>query len=170
MLANNVLNNRAADSGWAARGIGAQLAGLWNAYEFTLDEKYLARMKDMAYRGMAQFRTGKYRVGGTFMWGMANEGLCYYYWVTGDDAVIETFKEGFPKCKASTNFANMALGLAMTYRVTGDEEFKRMAWHAISREKAGIGPHGIGQNFRSTHFALFFLSSASEGWQPYRAK
>jgi hypothetical protein len=167
MQANNVLNNRAADRGWAARGIGAQLGGLWNAYELTRDAKYLARMKEMAGKAMAQFRKGRYDKGGTFMWGIANEGLCYYYWVTGDPAVIETFKEGYPKCKAATSHPNMALGLAMTYRVTGDESFREMAWRAIGRERADIGPHGIGQNFRSTHFALFFLSDASKGWKPY---
>jgi hypothetical protein len=167
MQANNVLNNRAADRGWAARGVGAQLGGLWNAYELTRDAKYLARMKEMAGKAMAQFRTGKYSVGGDFMWGIANEGLCYYYWVTGDPAVIETFKEGYPKCRAATAHPNMALGLAMTYRVTGDESFREMAWKAIAKEKADLGPHGIGQTFRSTHFALFFLSDASKGWKPF---
>lgn len=167
MQANNVLNNRDADRGWAARGVGAQLGGLWNAYELTRDAKYLARMKEMAGKAMAQFRNGRYSVGGDFMWGIANEGLCYYYWVTGDPAVIETFKEGYPKCRAATAHPNMALGLAMTYRVTGDESFRDMAWKAISREKAGPGPHGIGQTFRSTHFALFFLSDASKGWKPF---
>jgi hypothetical protein len=170
MLANNVLKNRDADSGWAARGVGAQLAGLWNAYELTLEPQYLERMKFMAKRAMDQFREGRYRVGGDFMWGMANEGLCYYYWLTGDPAVIETFKEGYPKCKAKTGYPNMALGLAMTYRVTGDEQFRDWAWKALGREHAGLGPHGIGQNMRSSHFALFFLSDASKDWKPYSQK
>ncbi len=167
MLANNALTNTAADRGWAARGVGAQLGGLWNAYGLTRDPKYLARMKGMADRAMAQFRGGRYSVGGDFMWGIANEGLCYYYWVTGDPAVIETFKAGFPKCRAATAHPNMALGLAMTWRVTGDATFRDMAWKALSREKADIGPHGIGQTFRSSHFALFFLSEASKDWKPF---
>lgn len=167
MLANNVLNAHDADSGWAARGVGAQLAGLWNAYELTLDAKYLDRMKQMAGKAMAQFKNGKYSVGGDFMWGIANEGLCYYYWVTGDPKVIETFKEGYPKCKAATAHPNMSLGLAMTYRVTGDATFKDMAWKAIAKEKADVGPHHNGQTFRNTHFALFFLSDASKDWKPY---
>jgi len=167
MLANNVLNNHDADSGWAARGVGAQLAGLWNAYEYTRDPKYLERMKGMAGKAMAQFKNGKYGVGGDFMWGIANEGLCYYYWVTGDQAVIDTLKEGYPKCKAATAHPNMSLGLAMTYRVTGDASFKDMAWKAIAKERADVGPHHNGQTFRNTHFALFFLSEASKDWKPY---
>lgn len=168
MQANNALNNHEADSGWAARGVGAQLAGLWNAYELTRDAKYLARMKDMAYRAMAQFKTGKYRVGDSFMWGIANEGLCYYYWVTGDQAVIDTLKEGYLKCKAATSYANMALGSAMVYRVTGDEQFRDLAWKAIGKERSTIGAHEAGQTFRSTHFALYFLSDASKDWKPFK--
>jgi hypothetical protein len=167
MQANNALNNHQADTGWAARGAGAQIAGLWNAYELTRDAKYLARMKDMADRVMAQFKNGKYDKGDAFMWGIANEGLCYYYWVTGDPAVIETLKEGYLKCKAATEYANMALGLAMVYRVTGDAQFRDLAWKAIAREKPSIGAHDAGQTFRSTHFALYFLSDASKDWKPF---
>jgi hypothetical protein len=61
----------------------------------------------------------------------------------------------------------MGLGLAMTYRVTGDATFKDMAWKAIAKEKADVGPHHNGQTFRNTHFALFFLSDASKDWKPY---
>jgi hypothetical protein len=124
LLTNFAFVNRAADSGWAARGVGAQLGGLWNAYELWRDPKYLERMKGMAGRAMAQFARGRYEKGGTFMWGIANEGICYYYWVTGDPKALEVLKRGLEQCSARTRFANMSLGLAMVYRATGDERFR----------------------------------------------
>jgi hypothetical protein len=166
LLANAALRNRAADSGWAARGVGAHMIGLWNAYELTLDRQYFDRMKDMAYRAMRQFKNGRYSKGGRFMWGIANEGLCHYYWVSGDPKVIETLKTGLETCKGKTSYPNMSLGLAMTYRVTGDERFREWAWQALSRQKPSSRVHNPGCQFRGTHFALFFLSKASEGWKP----
>jgi len=168
MLANNELLNHDADRGWAARGIGAQMIGLWNAYERTLDKKYFDRLKGMAYRAMGQFKSGKYRKGG-FHDGIANEGLCHYYWVSGDKAVIDTFVAGYPKNRGRSSYPNMALGAAMTYRVTGDERFKDWAWKALSRQKPSSRVHGPGCQFRGTHFALYFLSKASEGWKPTMA-
>jgi hypothetical protein len=165
-LMNNAYANHAADSGWAARGIGAQIIGLWNAYELTLDKKYFERMKGMAYRAMRQFKRGKYSKGGKFMWGIANEGLCHYYWVSGDPKVIETLKSGLDKYGGRTNYANGALALAMMYRVTGEKQYADWAWKALSRQKAHHRVHGPGCQFRGTHFALYFLSKASEGWKP----
>jgi len=169
MLMNAALKNRAADSGWAARGIGAQMVGLWNAYELTLDKKYFDRLKGLAYRAMAQFRRGKYSKGGKFMWGIANEGLCHYYWVSGDPKVIETLKSGLAKYSGRTSYPNGALALAMMYRVTGEQHYAADAWRALSRQKAHHRVHGPGCQFRGTHFALYFLSSASKGWKPAQA-
>ena len=165
MLMNVALNNRAADSGWAARGIGSQMVGLWNAYELTLDKKYFDRMKSMANRAMRYFKNGRYPKGGKFMWGIANEGLCHYYWVSGDPKVIETFKTGFAKYTGRSNYPNGALALAMMYRVTGEQKYADWAWRALARQKAHHRVHGPGCQFRGTHFALFFLSKASEGWR-----
>ena len=168
LLANNALLNRAADSGWAPRGIGHQMASLWNAYELWRDPKYFERMKGLAGKAMAQFKNGKYsKGGGGFHDGIANEGLCYYYWVSGDEAVIETFKAGYPKSKSKTGYPNMALGAAMAYRVTGDEQFREWAWKALSRSKASSRVHGPGCQYRGTANALFFLSEASKDWKPY---
>ncbi|MFW6159411.1 MAG: hypothetical protein ACOC8E_08650, partial [Planctomycetota bacterium] len=166
ILMNCAYENHAADSGWAARGIGAQIIGLWNAYELTLDKKYFDRMKGMAYRAMRQFRRGRYSKGGKFMWGIANEGLCHYYWVSGDPKVIETLKTGLEQYSGRTNYANGALVLAMMYRVTGEQKYADWAWKALSRQKAHHRVHGPGCQFRGTHFALYFLSKAAEGWKP----
>ena len=165
MLANVAYANHAADRGWAARGIGAQMVGLWNAYELTLDKKYFDRLKGMAYRAMAQFKRGKYRKGG-FHDGIANEGLCHYYWVSGDKAVIDTFLAGYPKNRGRSSHPNMAFGAAMTYRVTGDQQYADWAWKALSRQKPSSRVHNPGCQFRGSHFALYFLSKASEGWKP----
>ncbi len=166
LLAHYVYANRAADTGWADRGVGAQLAGLWNAYELWRDPKYLARMRDMAYRAMAQFsRKGAYAKGG--FTGIANEGLCYYYWVSGDNKVIEAFRSGFEKKKRVQS--HMALSYALMYRVTGEESYRELAWRCIQRESPTFGIHEGGQLFRNTHFALFFLSDASKGWKPVQA-
>jgi hypothetical protein len=168
LLANNCYTNKWADSGWAARGIGAQLIGLWNAYELWRDPKYLTRMKGLAPKAMAQFKNGRYRKKGTFMWGIANEGLCHYYWLTGDKRVIDTFKAGYPKCSGKTKYANMALGLALTYRVTGDQQFKNWAWESLikGKKKPNSRVHGPGCQFRGGAHALYFLSEASKDWKP----
>ena len=164
LLMNVAFRNRDADRGWAARGIGAQMIGLWNAYELTLEEKYFDRLKGLAYSAMAQFRRGRYQKGG-FHDGIANEGLCHYYWLSGDKAVIDTFVAGYPKNRGRNTYPNMALGAAMTYRVTGDERFRDWAWQALARQRPHHRVHGPGCQFRGTHFALFFLSNASEGWR-----
>jgi PcRGLX-like protein central beta sandwich domain/PcRGLX-like N-terminal RIFT barrel domain len=166
LLANNAFVNNWADSGWAARGIGSQITGLWNAYELWRDPKYLSRMKKLAGKAMAQFKNGKYRKGG-FHDGIANEGLCYYYWVSGDKRVIETFKAGFPKSRNKTKYANMALSLALMYRVTGDEQYKTWAWKALMTKKASARVHNPGCQFRAGSNALYFLNDASKDWKPY---
>lgn len=166
MLANNAFANHEADTGWADRGVGAQLAGLWNAYELWRDPKYLDRMKGLAGRAMAQFRArGRFEKGG--FTGIGTEGLCYSYWVSGDPAVIEAFKSGFAQRKAVQS--HMILCYAMMYRVTGEEEYKQLAWRCLAGEKVTFGVHEGGQLFRNTHFALFFLSEASKGWKPAQA-
>jgi hypothetical protein len=166
MQANNALTNREADSGWADRGVGAQLAGLWNAYELWREPRYLARMKEMANRAMAQFRNqGRFEKGG--FTGIGCEGLCYYYWVSGDPAVIEAFKSGFARRKPIQS--HMVLCYAMMYRVTGEEEYKQLAWRCIANEAPTFGVHEGGQLFRNTHFALFFLSEAGKGWRPVQS-
>jgi len=167
LLANNALLNHDADSGWAARGIGHQIASLWNAYELWRDPKYFHRMKGLAYKAMKQFKNGKYRKGG-FHDGIANQGLCYYYWVSGDQAVIDTFLAGYPKSKNKSRYPNMALGAAMTWRVTGKEEFRAWAWKALGRKKPSSRVHGPATQMRGNESALFFLSKASEGWKPYK--
>jgi hypothetical protein len=166
MLTNAAFANHAADSGWAARGVGAQMAGLWNAYELWRDPKYLDRLKGMADRAMNQFSKGKYDKGDSFMWGIANEGLCYYYWVSGDQKALDVLKSGLEKCSAKTKHSNMSLGLAMVYRATGDEQFRDWAWQSLERESVQLGIHEAGLLFRNTHFALFFLSDASKDWKP----
>jgi PcRGLX-like protein central beta sandwich domain/PcRGLX-like N-terminal RIFT barrel domain len=166
LLANNAFVNNWADSGWAARGIGSQITGLWNAYELWRDPKYFKRMKKLAGKAMAQFKNGRYRKGG-FHDGIANEGLCYYYWVSGDKRVIETFKSGFPKSKNKTKYANMALSLALTYRVTGEEQYKTWAWKALMTKKASARVHNPGCQFRAGSNALYFLSDVSKDWKPY---
>jgi exo-rhamnogalacturonan lyase-like protein len=168
ILANAAVMNRAASSGWAARGIGAQLIGLWNAYEMTLEQKYFNRMKAMAYRAMAQFKRGKYSKGGKFMWGIANEGLCHYYWVSGDPKVIEALKAGLAKYSGRSNYPNGALACAMMYRVTGEQKYADWAWKALTRMKVSSRVHNAGCQFRGTHFALYFLSDASKGWKPVK--
>jgi len=165
LLANAAFLNGDADSGWAARGIGGQMAGLWNAYELTREKKYFTRLKGLAGRAMRQFKRGKYSKGG-FHDGIANEGLVYYYWVSGDPAVIETFKTGFEKSKRKTSYPNMALGLALMYRVTGEQKYADWAWKAMSRQKPSSRVHNPGCQYRGTHFALYFLSDASKGWKP----
>jgi hypothetical protein len=165
VLANAALNNHDPDSGWAARGIGAHIIGLWNAYERTGEKEYFDRMKGMAERAMKQFQRGKYPKGGKFMWGIANEGLCHYYWASGDPRVIETLKAGLEKYSGRSNYPNGALACAMMYRVTGEQKYADWAWKALSRQKPSSRVHGPGCQFRGTHFALFFLSSASEGWR-----
>ncbi len=167
LLANNVFANRDADSGWAPRGIGAQMIGLWNAYELWRDPKYFERMKGLAGKAMAQFKSGKYSKGDAFMWGIANEGLCHYYLVSGDQQVIETFKSGYPNCKAKTQYPNMAMGLALTYRATGDAKFAEWAWEALARNKVSSRVHGPGTQYRGNAHALFFLSEVSKDWKPY---
>jgi hypothetical protein len=89
------------------------MAGLWNAYELWRDPKYLDRLKGMADRAMNQFSKGKYDKGDSFMWGIANEGLCYYYWVSGDQKALDVLKSGLEKCSAKTKHSNMSLGLAV---------------------------------------------------------
>ncbi len=167
MLANVAYANHRADTGWAARGVGHHITGLWNAYELWREPKYLERMKDMAYRAMAQFKRGGYEKGGLFMWGIANEGLCYYYWVTGDPQVIHVLRSGIERMgdRAAGN-ANLGLGLAMMYRVTGEKKYADLAWQAIARKKVTTRVHDGGIVFRNTHFALFFLSEASKNWTP----
>ena len=140
----------------------------WEAYELWRDPKYFRRTKGLACRAMAQFKRGRYSKKGTFMWGIANEGLAHYYWVSGDRQVIETFKSGYPKCKGKTSYPNMALGLALTFRVTGDGRFRDWAWTALGKKKPHHRVHGPGCQFRGNANALFFLSEAGKGWKPYR--
>jgi hypothetical protein len=166
MLANNALTNHAPDSGWAARGVGHQLSGLHCAYELWRDPKYLQRMKGMAYKAMSQFKRGRYSKGG-FHDGIANEGLCYYYWVSGDPKVLETFKTGFPKSKNKTKYPNMAFSVAMTYRLTGDAQYKEWAWKALSRKKVSSRVHNPACQYRGNAHALYFLSEVSKDWKPY---
>lgn len=166
LLANNALHNRDADSGWAARGIGAQMIGLWNAYELWRDPRYFERLRGLAGKAMEQFKSGKYRVGG-FHDGIANEGLCHYYWVSGDPAVIETFKTGYPLNKGRSAYPNMALGAALTYRITGEARFAEWAWTALGSSKVSPRVHGPATQYRGNAHALYFLSDVSRGWKPY---
>jgi len=160
LLANNAYANHDADSGWAARGIGHQLAALWCTYELTGEKKYLDRMKGLAYRAMAQWRRGKYSKGDPFMWGIANEGVVYYYWVSGDKKVIEDLKTGIDKRgNRAGNNANMALGNAMVYAVTGEQKYADLAWGAFRQGKADSRPKSFGLAWRNTPFALYFLMS-----------
>ena len=166
MLANNALNNHDADSGWQPRGVGNQIAGLVNAYELWRDPKYLERMKGMAYRAMAEFKTGKYCSPGHTD-GLGNEGITYYYWISGDPAALEAFTQGFPTNKTKSEFPNMAFSLALTYRMTGDERYRQWAWDVLGRKQPSARVHNPGCQFRGNAHALFFLSKASEGWKPY---
>jgi PcRGLX-like protein central beta sandwich domain/PcRGLX-like N-terminal RIFT barrel domain len=166
LLANNALLNHAADSGWAARGVGHQMSGLHCAYELWRDPKYFKRMKGMAYKAMAQFKRGKYRKGG-FHDGIANEGLCYYYMVSGDQKVIDTFKQGLPKSKSATRYPNMAFSIALTYRVTGEAKYRDMAWKVLLKKKVSSRVHGPATQYRGNPYALFLLSDISKNWKPY---
>lgn len=159
LLANNALNNRAADSGWAARGVGAQLAALWCAYELTGEKQYFDRMKGMAERAMAQWRGGRYRIGG-FHDGIANEGVAYYYWVSRDPKIIEDLKAGIDrKGNAASNYTNMALGNALVYALTKDQKYADLAWRALTRGGVEARPKGFGLAWRNTPFALYFLAT-----------
>jgi len=159
LLANNAYANHDADSGWAARGIGHQLAALWCAYELTGEKKYLDRMKGLAYRAMAQWRRGRYRRGG-FHDGIANEGLVYYYWVSRDPKVIEDLKTGIDKKgDKAGRYTNMALGNAMVYAVTKDQKYAELAWKAFGRGRVSSRPKSFGLAWRNTPFALYFLAT-----------
>jgi hypothetical protein len=160
LLANNALTNHDADRGWAARGVGHQIAALWCSYELTGDPKYLARMKDMAYRAMAEWKTGKYRSGG-FHDGIANEGLAYYYWVTRDPQAIAALSAGLDiRGARAGNETVMALGNAMTYAATGQAKYADVGWRAFARGADDIArPKTFGLAWRNTAYALYFLAT-----------
>ncbi|MCK5849924.1 MAG: hypothetical protein KAH23_03340 [Kiritimatiellae bacterium] len=166
MLANNAYENHAADSGWASRGVGAQLAGLWNAYELWRDKKYFNRMKDMAYRAMKQISGGGYQKSKGFR-GIGNEGICYYFWLSGDIEAIKALQKHVEELEGrATSNSSMSFCLALLYRATGDNNYADMAWRAIEKTGVTSRVHNGGLMYRNTHFALFLLSEASKNWSP----
>ncbi len=164
LLANNALNNHAADTGWAPRGLGAHIAQLWCAYELWGEKKYLDRIKDMVRRGLPQVRRGKFRKGGKFMYGIAYEGMVYAWWVTRDPAIVDALKAAYDvRIKNnSRGYTNMALGAAFVYAMTGEEKYRDFAWKCIRRGKATPRPKSFGLQWRNTAYALFYLSNAAK--------
>jgi hypothetical protein len=169
LLMNNAYSNRAADRGWAARGVGAQIAVLYCAYELTMQQKYLDRMKGLVDNALRYWRRGRYPKGGRFMWGIANEGITYYYWLTGDKEVIDGLRQGLDAYgDRAANYANMALGNAMVYHATGEQKYADLAWKALGRGGETSRPKSFGLQWRNTPFALFFLSKAAKDFKPAR--
>lgn len=167
LLANNALNNHAADTGWAARGFGHLMTQLLCAYELTGEKKYADRMAKLAPYALEQAKTGKYAKGDKFMWGIADEGLVYAYWMTKDQAIIDGLKASYLiRSQNSYLCGNMSLGAAFVYAMTGDTTCKEFAWKNIG--KAGQGgkdgpitrPKDYGMAWRNMPFALYYLSNA----------
>jgi hypothetical protein len=162
LLANNALNNHAADSGWAARGLGAHLAQIWCAWELTGEDKYLNRLKDMTRKGLGQTKAGKYKKGGKFMWGIAYEGMVYSYWATRDEKIVDALKSAYAKrLSDSYIIPNLALGAAFLYYKTGDEKYKDYAWKALAKADTKARPKAFGLKWRNSAYALYYLSNAA---------
>jgi hypothetical protein len=167
LLMNNAMNNHDADSGWAARGLGAHLAQIWCAWELTGEKACLERLKGMVRKGLGQTKSGKYQKGDRFMWGIADEGMVYAYWATKDQAILDALKSGYQdRMQNSYLNGNMALGAAFVYALAGDAACRDFAWKNI--EKPGQGgkagpitrPKDYGMSWRNVPYALYFLSKA----------
>ncbi len=169
LLANNALNNHAADSGWAARGLGAHLAQLWCAWELTGDTKYRDRIKGMVRKGIGQTRSGTYKKGGRFMWGIADEGMIYAYWVTGDTVIVDALKSAYPaRIENGYLNGNMVLPAAFVNAMTGDAACRDFAWKNLEKPRQGgkagpiTRPKDYGMSWRNAAYGLYYLSKAWE--------
>ncbi|MHC4916977.1 MAG: hypothetical protein ACYTGB_15965, partial [Planctomycetota bacterium] len=78
-----------------------------------------------------------------------------------DTETFEKIKAGVDKLDGkAADYANMTLGLAYVYAVTGEEKYRDQAWKAFTRCKAKNRPKTFGIQWRNTGFALYFLSKA----------
>lgn len=166
-LASHCMKNRAADSGWAARGFGHMLAQIMCSYELTGDQQYLERMKAISKKGLGQTRSGKYAKGGDFMWGIADEGQVYAYWLTKDPEIVDALKACYDeRQKSSYMCGNMALGAAFVYAMRNDEKARDFAWKNIGKACQGgkggpiFRPKDYGMAWRNVPFAMYYLSDA----------
>ncbi len=151
LMMNNGYANRAADRGWAWRGIGAQLALLWQSYELTLDEKYRTRAAGMAKRAWSG------RARSQSFYGIALEGVVYYHWMTGDPAA----KAGLLKMIGDRRDGGptKALGLAYAYYLTGEDSYRQGALKALGRPKYTPRPKNFGMLYRNAPFAWYYVSN-----------
>jgi len=78
---SNGLNNRAADTGFANRGIGSHLALVWQSWELTGDPKYrnACCSCSVARAGSWNPRAGVHEGARP---GIGQEGLVYGHWAT----------------------------------------------------------------------------------------
>ncbi|MBA4387640.1 MAG: hypothetical protein C0404_06640 [Verrucomicrobia bacterium] len=167
LLANNALKNHEADKKWAARGFGHLLTQIMCAYDLTGEAQYLDRIKQEFKYGIDQAKSGKYSKGDKFMWGIADEGLVYAYWLTKDQVIVDALKSGYQeRTKDSYLCGNMALGAAFVNAMTDDAACKEFAWKNIAKPcqggKAGpiMRPKDYGMAWRNVPFALYYLSDA----------
>jgi hypothetical protein len=177
LLANNALNNHDADTGWAARGLGHQLAQLWCAWELTGDKAYLERARGQSKRGLAQTASGSYSKGDRFMWGIADEGQVYTWWITRDQAILDALKSGYQeRMKNPYLNGNMSMAAAFLWAVTGDAACREFAWKNL--EKPGQGgkagpitrPKDYGMSWRNAPYALYYLSALGKDEKERKAE
>jgi hypothetical protein len=169
---NNAMTNP--EASWRqCRGPGAKLATLYSGYILTRDPKCLEKMKECV-AGALKLKAnpkGFSNQGGTgyFMMGIAAEGLCYYWWLTGDKDTLETIQAiddflipEIPKKGKDYVTCNLTCSLGLSYRQTGDEKYKNAALELFKMSTGEHRPKGFGQQWRNAAYAWYYLSSLGE--------
>jgi hypothetical protein len=173
MLAlNNAMTNP--EASWRqCRGPGAKLATLYSGYMLTHDPKCLEKMKECVAGALKLKANPKGFSGqgpsGYFMMGIAAEGLCYYWWLTGDNDTLQTIQAiddflipEIPKKGKDYVTCNLTCSLALTYRQTGDEKYRNAALDLFKMSTGEHRPKGFGQQWRNAGYAWYYLSNLGE--------
>lgn len=161
LMMNNGLNNRAADVGFANRGIGAHLALVWQSWELTGDEKYRNRILQLLKCAGKELES----TGGEFKKGpdpgIGQEGLVYAHWATGDayaEKLIQLVTERW--VNKGRKHPSSSLALAYGAWFTGNEHMREYAWGSVAKASQSPRPKDTAGPNRNIPFALYFLSTA----------
>lgn len=161
LMMNNGLNNHAADSGFANRGIGSHLALVWQSWELTGEQKYKDRILQLVRCAGRELE----QTGGEFMKGpdpgIGQEGLVYAHLATGD-AYAEKLLRLVSERWVKKNRANPSSALCLAYCgvLFGNEQMTAQAWKCIAHASSSNRPKDTSEPNRNMPYALYYLSNA----------
>lgn len=163
LMMNNGLNNYAADTGFANRGIGAHMALLMQSWELTGEQKYRDRILKLLKNVGKELE----KTGGEFMKGpdpgIGMEGLVYAHMATGDayaEKLLRLVSERWVKKERSGPSASFCM--AYCGALFGNDKMQELAWKAVAKANASPRPKDTAEPNRNIPFALYFLSTACD--------